>query len=674
MPLEPHKKHKNLNRIIILVFCILVASCKTETKPSEQSMKIEIEEFQSIIDSIYKANPQSIGIIAHIESPKNGISWSGGAGYSKKDTKTELLPDEPALIASSIKTYVSATILRLQEEGKLTIEDPIGKHLSKKTAALFKKDGYDINQIKIKHLLSHTSGIADYVNDDYFDFINKNQKYRWTRDEQLKLSVKVGSPLGKPQEVFKYADINYLLATEIIEQKTQKPFYIAMRELLKYDELGLINTWFPTLEEKPANTKKLVHQYWNEKEWGERKMNFDWDSYNHDISWDLYGGGGIAANMKELAQFSYNLFNEKIIKDKEVLNLIKTDVTTIDGIPKTYRLGVSDATIKGLQSLGHGGFWGTIVFYIPQLDASISVCVLERNGKMKIIESLLNTITTELTSQTQPAEHIVHENFELYKVKDSKATLVLFPGGASSAKDTKEEFDIITTAQANQVSVLFMNFNRHLWIDEPATKQLATELENVFTENEINTENTFIGGMSIGGNVTLTLSNYLCKKKSKIKPKGVFIVDSPIDLFALYESSLKDIANPNFNEERLTEPKWIINYFEEEFGKDSLLINIQKASPFTNINNYTSVPNLKNCKIRFYTEPDSLWWKENRQTDFESTNAYAIQQIASDLKTKNWNKLELIETENKGYRSNGERHPHSWSIVDTRNLIEWIKE
>ena len=87
-----------------------------------------------------------------------------------------------------------------------------------------------------------------------------------------------------------------------------------------------------------------------------------------------------------------------------------------------------------------------------------------------------------------------------------------------------------------------------------------------------------------------------------------------------------------------------------------------------------SMYGLKNSKVRFYTEPDSLWWKENRLTDFEGTNAYAIEQIAKDLKAKNWEQFELIETKNKGYRSNGERHPHSWSIVDMYELIEWILE
>lgn len=660
--------------IFLLVLTITFSCKKTESKVSTPSIEIKTKKFQSIIDSIYEANPQSIGIIAHIESPKNGISWSGSAGYSNKDNKVELLSEQPVLIASNIKTYVSAAILRLQEEGILNIEDPIEKHLSQKTVALFKNDGYKIDEIKIKHLLSHTSGINDYVNDDYFDFINKNQKYRWTREEQLQLAVNVGDPLGEPQEIFKYADVNYLLATEIIEQKTQKPFYTSIREFLKYDELGLKNTWFPTLEEKPTHSKELAHQYWKEENWGERKLNFDWDSYDHDISWDLYGGGGIATNMKELALFSYNLFNGKIIKEKEILNLISTDVPTTDAIPKIYRLGVADATIEGLQSIGHGGFWGTQVFYVPQLDASISVCVLERNGKMKIIESVLNTTINELTSLIYPTEHIINENYELYKAKDSKATLVLFPGGVSTAKETKIEFDIITTAAANQVSILYMNFNRHFWMDETTTKQLAGQLETILNENHLKLENIYIGGMSIGGNVALTLSNHLHQNNTKIAPKGIFIVDSPIDLYTLYESSIKDIANPNFDEERLAEPKWIVNYFEEEFTKDSLIQNIQKVSPFTLENNHISISNIKNTKLRFYTEPDSLWWNENRQTDFESTNAYSIQQIAKDLTTKDWNQLELIETENRGYRANGDRHPHSWSIVDTRNLMEWMKK
>lgn len=654
-----------MNRISILIFCVLVASCKTETKTSKQSIKIETEKFQSIIDSIYQANPESIGIMAHIESPKNGVSWSGSVGYSDIENEIELSSDQPALIASSIKTYIAASIIKLQEQGKLSIEDGIGKYLTQKTNNLFIKDGYDFSRIKIKHLLSHTSGIEDYANEDYLNWIDNNQKYRWTRDEQLKLSTKVGNPLGKPQESFNYADVNYLLCTEIIEKVTKNPFYTSIRELLKYHELGLKNTWFPTLEDKPVNSKELVHQYWTEKKW---------DSYNHDISWDLYGGGGIATTTKELAQFSYNLFNGNIIENDEVLSLLSKEIKTTDQKDNKYGLGLSLGQVKGLKSYGHGGFWGTVVLYFPKLDASISVYVLERDKRI-LRKGILQALVTELSNQIYPLEQTsVTEKHELYKAKDSKATLILYPGGGSVAKDIRAEFDIITSARTNNISVLMMNFNRHLWIDESTTKQLSQELETIFAKNQLDTKNVFIGGMSLGGNVALTLSNYLHQNNSTIKPKGVFIVDSPIDLYALYESSIKDISNPDFDGERLAEPKWIVNYFEEEFGKDSLLRNIQKVSPFTLKYKFTSVPNLKNIEMRFYTEPDRLWWKENRQTDFESTNAYCIQQIAQELKVKKWNRFQLIETENKGYLANGERHPHSWSIVDMNELIDWIKE
>ncbi len=192
--------------------------------------------------------------------------------------------------------------------------------------------------------------------------------------------------MGKPEDIFNYADANYLLSTEIIETVTKEPFYESIRELLKYEELGFSNTWFPTLETKSKQTKPLVHQYWGEK---------NWDSYNHDISWDLYGGGGIATTTKELAQFSYNLFNYKIIEDKNTLSQIYTPVETNDGKDNKYGLGLSIGDVEGFTSYGHGGFWGTVVLYFPEMDTSIAVFILERD-KGKLRKNVLEALVTEL--------------------------------------------------------------------------------------------------------------------------------------------------------------------------------------------------------------------------------------------------------------------------------------
>lgn len=345
---------------VILLFAVFAPAQNIESK------------LQALIDSVYAAHPSAVGIMLHVESPQKGISWSGASGYDSKEENALLDADQPALIASNIKTYVSATILRLIEEGLLNIDQPIKNLLTPKTRTLFEEGAYDLDQIKIKHLLSHTSGVQDYANQDYINFIDQNKNYRWTRDEQLALTLKIGPPLGKAGSTFNYADANYLLSTEIIEGMTQKPFYTAMRDLLNYKSLGLNNTWMPTLEEKPNSTKHMAHQYWSE---------MGWDTYDIDVSVDLYGGGGIACTTSDLARFVYSLFNGEVIKDSTTFSLIYTKVPTQDSKASRYYLGITDYEIEGYKAYGHSGFWGTQVYYFPDLKTALAVFILERDER-----------------------------------------------------------------------------------------------------------------------------------------------------------------------------------------------------------------------------------------------------------------------------------------------------
>lgn len=113
--------------------------------------------------------------------------------------------------------------MRLVEKCQVTINQPIKNLLSEKTIKLLEKDGYDLNEITIKHLLSHTSGIQDYLDEAYFELVNQRPQYKWTKVEQIKRVMEIVSP-QKVGEKFIYGDINYLLLAEIIEQKTRQPF------------------------------------------------------------------------------------------------------------------------------------------------------------------------------------------------------------------------------------------------------------------------------------------------------------------------------------------------------------------------------------------------------------------------------------------------------------------
>lgn len=376
---DPHNEEKN-NRL--LEYRNRKGAMSVDDELNTRVNRKYSENFQSIIDSIFSVHPNSNGIMVHVEN--ENISWSGAVGYSDH-LSTPLQKDQPILIASNTKTYVSAAILRLVEEKKLSLNQSIKTLISQKSQELFEAVDYDLEEIKIIHLLSHTSGIDDYVNDDYIVAVSKNQKHRWTRDEQILLATTVGKKIGSPEFKFKYADVNYLLLTEIIETATGKEFQIAIRDLLKFEEYGMDKTWFKSLDEVPVNTKPLAHQYFGE---------LNWDSYEIDPSFDLYGGGGLAATSEDMTRFIHLLFNNKIIEDENVLNQIYTKIETQDSTQVNYSLGLSDSEIQGMQAYGHGGFWGTAVQHFPEINTTISVFILERDER-KLRKDVLEAFCSE---------------------------------------------------------------------------------------------------------------------------------------------------------------------------------------------------------------------------------------------------------------------------------------
>ncbi len=269
---------------------------------------------------------------------------------------------------------------------------------------------------------------------------------------------------------------------------------------------------------------------------------------------------------------------------------------------------------------------------------------------------------------------VISDDYELIIPKKQDGLLILFPCYPCNAENTRTEFSIVDIAIANNITVLLMNFNQHLWLSKTEKEGLENVIIDAVAKNNINPNNIYIGGFSSGGNISLLLTNYLKSTESAIQPKGLFIVDSPIDLLALYESANKTIEK-NFSEPALQEANWIIESFDSEFGVgDTAIANYNRKSPYLSKTNETiNISELDGLKIRLYSEPDTLWWKENRQAEYENMNAYYIEQLANDLSILyGKDKVTYIKTKNRGYRANGDRHPHSWAIIDEKDLVHWI--
>ncbi len=267
------------------------------------------------------------------------------------------------------------------------------------------------------------------------------------------------------------------------------------------------------------------------------------------------------------------------------------------------------------------------------------------------------------------------ENFELVKpIQNSRAVLILFGGYGERPEDIEREFKILDPAKNKEISVLLMNYSKKLWLEEKEKIELAKLLQNTLEKYHLSKKDIYVGGFSSGGLVALLISNFILSlKQFYINPKGVFVVDSPVDLLDLYKSAQKNIAG-NYSDVSVQESNWLINTLEKKLGnpKDGIS-EYEKYSVYTlESDHIENIKKLKNIKIRLYTEPDKEWWKTNRMTDYEQTNAYHLKKLSESLKSHGYKNVEFIPTTNKGFRADGTRHPHSWSIVDKEDLMNWM--
>jgi len=263
---------------------------------------------------------------------------------------------------------VASGILRLREQNLLSLEDPISKYISKEHISILQSGGYNPDKITVRHCLTHSSGLYDYAEGgpEYIQEASKNANKRWTRTEQIQFAMDNGKPHAAPGVEEHYSDTGYVLLGEIIENLTEIGLAKGLRSLLKFDELNMPATYLESLEKRPEGLQPSVKRYMGEIDAS------DWDN-----SIDLYGGGGLVSNTRDLTVFLQSLFNGKIFENEDTLPimLLKKEYNNEGKALPEQRLGFGSIVGKesGIELYLHSGFWGTIFMHIPKYNCSIAV-------------------------------------------------------------------------------------------------------------------------------------------------------------------------------------------------------------------------------------------------------------------------------------------------------------
>jgi len=321
---------------------------------------------QALADSVLAARPRVPGLVIHVESTRDGRRWTVAAGFADTATKTAMRPDQPFRIASISKTYVAAAILRLVERGTISLSDPIERHVPAHLIADLRRDSIRTDLITMEQLLAHRAGLNEHTAVPFFiGTAYSNPNKRWTREEQVRLLVDSLQPVGPAGAQFKYSDTGYILLGAVIERYTGKNIGLGVRELLGFDRLGLQHTWWESLEPTPRGAADRAHQYMGGA-----------DTYGIDPSIDLYGGGGIAAPLADVAAFMSALQGGRVFDRRSTLDTML--VVRSPDFLAGYALGIFRINSQGRTGIGHTGFWGTLAMHYPAEGITVAVGVTEQ--------------------------------------------------------------------------------------------------------------------------------------------------------------------------------------------------------------------------------------------------------------------------------------------------------
>jgi D-alanyl-D-alanine carboxypeptidase len=219
-------------------------------KYSRRSFDNLNQELEYLVSDIVQNDKSVRNCVLSVMTGDGTFSWSGAAGIASQNGQVPMTKDTPIYIASITKLYTATAIMRLQEKGALSLDDLMSKYLPQELIhGIHVYKGKDYSQeITIKELLSHTSGIADYYSEKpkggktLFELFMEEPARIWTVDETIARVRNDLNPNFIPGTDASYSDTNFQLLGKIIEVVTGKTLH-AVYEDFFFRPLDLKHTW-----------------------------------------------------------------------------------------------------------------------------------------------------------------------------------------------------------------------------------------------------------------------------------------------------------------------------------------------------------------------------------------------------------------------------------------------
>ncbi len=295
-----------------------------------------------------------------------------GYGFANLEHQVQVKPETVFQSGSVGKQFTATAIMMLVEDGKINLDDKIGKYLG------------DVPEswanITVRHLLSHTGGMTDYPTD--FDF-----RKDYSEDEILKRAKEI--PVAfKPGEKWQYSNLGYVTLGVLIGKVTGK-FYGEFLQERIFKPLGM--TTARILNEADiipnrASGYRLVKGEVKNQEWVSPTINTTAD-------------GSLYLTTLDMMKWDEALTNGKLLK-KSSFDEMWSPIKLNDGRTHPYGFGWAVRSVNGKRVIEHGGAWQGFKAHIARFpDNKITVIVfanLIQTNQGKLANGVAAIIDPEL--------------------------------------------------------------------------------------------------------------------------------------------------------------------------------------------------------------------------------------------------------------------------------------
>jgi D-alanyl-D-alanine carboxypeptidase len=284
------------------------------------------------IDQIANDVLQQTGVpSASVAIVKGGkLVYSHAYGSAHLDPPVPATPDMRYSIGSISKQFTAAAILLLQEQGKLSLDDAVGKYVPGLTRG---------DEVTIRQILSHTSGYQDYWPEDY---VMTPMLHPETAQQILDTWAK--KPLDfDPGTQWQYSNTNYVIAGAIVEKVSGEKLMDFLGEHI-FHPLGMKSVWNSD-EIKLTQTDATAY-------------------YRHALGplrvapkegrgW-MFAAGELAMTAHDLALWNESMIAQTVLKPESYAQMF-TPVKLKDGKDTHYGLGVGVRDMNGHREIEHSG-------------------------------------------------------------------------------------------------------------------------------------------------------------------------------------------------------------------------------------------------------------------------------------------------------------------------------